>query len=183
MSRSGQRCPSGPVAAPILARVRVREAKGGDVEALGRGMKAVVDEGRWLATQPNADLAELTERYRRTLDEGRPLFVLEEGDEVVGCLGLNPTHARGVLELGMWVLPAWRRRGGGRMLMEAALTARPRRVHKIVLEVFPDNEAAIALYEAMGFEREGLLRDHYRRLDGSLRSALVMGRLFPTDSE
>ena len=73
---------------------------GGDVEALGRGMKAVVDEGRWLATQPNADLAELTERYRRSLDEGRPLFVLEEGGEVVGCLGLNPTHARGVLELG-----------------------------------------------------------------------------------
>jgi hypothetical protein len=30
----------------------------------------------------------------------------------------------------------------------------------------------------MGFEQEGLLRNHYRREDGSLRSALIMARLF-----
>jgi RimJ/RimL family protein N-acetyltransferase len=158
--------------------VRVREAEMRDCEALGRGMKVVVDEGRWLATQSNATAAELTLRYRRSVRDGRPLFVLEDDGEAVGCLGLNPTHAAGVAELGMWILPPWRGRGGGRLLMEAALAGRPADVHKIVLEVFPDNEAAIALYEAMGFEREGLRRDHYRRLDGSLRSALVMGRLF-----
>ncbi|HEX2163218.1 MAG TPA: N-acetyltransferase, partial [Thermoanaerobaculia bacterium] len=84
----------------------------------------------------------------------------------------------GVVAIGMWVLPSHRRRGGGRMLMEAALASRPEEVHKIELEVFPENEAAIALYRRMGFEEEGLRREHYRRRDGSLRSALIMARLF-----
>jgi RimJ/RimL family protein N-acetyltransferase len=35
-------------------------------------------------------------------------------------------------------------------------------VHKIELEVWPDNEAAIVFYERAGFQREGLRRDHYR---------------------
>ena len=91
---------------------------------------------------------------------------------------MNPTHAPGVLALGMWVLPEWRGRGGGRLLAEAAIDARPADVHKIELEVFTDNEPAIALYRSLGFEEEGLRRDHYRREDGSLRSALVMARLF-----
>ncbi|MHB8693226.1 MAG: GNAT family N-acetyltransferase, partial [Solirubrobacteraceae bacterium] len=47
--------------------------------------------------------------------------------------------------------------------------------HKLTLEVWPDNGRAIALYAKAGFEVEGLLRDHYRRRDGSLRSALIMG--------
>jgi putative acetyltransferase len=68
------------------------------------------------------------------------------------------------------------------MLAEAAIGARPGDVHKIELEVFADNVAAIALYRSLGFEQEGLRRDHYRREDGSLRSALLMARLFPTDA-
>ena len=49
--------------------------------------------------------------------------------------------------------------------------------HKVELEVWPDNVRAIGLYESAGFEVEGLKRNHYRRRDGSLRSALVMGLL------
>ena len=38
--------------------------------------------------------------------------------------------------------------------------------HKIELECWPENEAAIALYADSGFGIEGLRRDHYRRRDG-----------------
>ncbi|HEU0315912.1 MAG TPA: GNAT family protein [Solirubrobacteraceae bacterium] len=141
-------------------------------------MKVVADEGRWIATQSAATVEELAGRFRASLRVGNPLLVLEEDDAIVGALGLNPAGAPGVLALGMWILPGWRGRGGGRLLVEAALAARPPNVHKIELEVFPDNEAAIALYEASGFKREGLRRDHYRHEDGSLRSALIMARLF-----
>ncbi|MET0557162.1 MAG: GNAT family N-acetyltransferase [Solirubrobacterales bacterium] len=158
--------------------MEARPARNEDCEALGRGMKVVVDEDRWLATQPPASAEELTERFRFSIREGNLLFALVDGEEIVGALGLNQTSAAGVLALGMWILPAWRGRDGGRLLIEAALAARPPDVHKIELEVFPDNEAAIGLYEATGFEREGLRRDHYRRADGSLRSALLMARLF-----
>jgi RimJ/RimL family protein N-acetyltransferase len=150
-----------------------------DCAALARGMRSVVEEGRWLATEESAPVEELEQRFRASVEwDGFFLFVLEEDGEPVGSLGLRPTEAEGVLSLGMWILPPWRGRGGGRMLVEAALAARPRHVHKIELEVFPENEAAIALYRSFGFEQEGLRRDHYRREDGSLRSALLMARLF-----
>jgi putative acetyltransferase len=141
-------------------------------------MKVVADEDVGLATQSDATVQGLTTMFRAGIEAGDILFVLEQDGELAGSLGLHPAAAEGVLDLGMWILPAWRRRGGGRMLVEAALAARPADIHKIELEVFPENAPAIALYEATGFQREGLRRNHYRRLDGSLRSALIMARLF-----
>jgi putative acetyltransferase len=58
------------------------------------------------------------------------------------------------------------------------MEAVPEGVHKVELEVFPDNGPALALYRSLGFEQEGVRRDHYRRRDGSLRSAVIMARLF-----
>ena len=43
--------------------------------------------------------------------------------------------------------------------------------------MWPDNGRAIALYTRAGYEVEGVRRDHYRRRDGSLRSAVIMARL------
>lgn len=157
--------------------MQVRDATFEDCDALGAGMKVVVDEGIWLATEGASEL-ELANRFRQAILEGHTLLVLEDDGGIVGSLGMHPTQAEGVTSLGMWVLPSHRRRGGGRMLIEAALAARPEEVHKIELEVFPENEAAVELYRQMGFEEEGLRRDHYRRQDGSLRSALIMARLF-----
>jgi RimJ/RimL family protein N-acetyltransferase len=159
--------------------MQVRAATFDDCDEIGAGMKVVVDEGRWLATE-SGTAAALAERFRQAILEGGAIFVLEDGGRIVGVLGLNPGSAPGVAALGMWVLPSHRKRGGGRMLVEAALAARPDDVHKIELEVYPDNEPAIALYRQMGFEQEGLRRDHYRRSDGSLRSSLIMARLFET---
>ncbi len=159
--------------------MKVRPATLDDCEAMARGMKVVVDEGRWLATEASTTAEQLQQRFRFSVEtDGHHSFALFEGPDLIGALGMNPTHAAGVLALGMWILPEWRGRGGGRMLVEAAIDARPADVHKIELDVFNDNEAALALYRSLGFEQEGVRRDHYRRQDGSLRSALIMARLF-----
>jgi RimJ/RimL family protein N-acetyltransferase len=158
--------------------MEVRPATFADVVEQARGMKAVADEGRWIATEAGTPLEELEKRTRRRLAEGPVNLVLVDADAVIGVVALDTTHVNGVLSLGMWVAASHRGRGGGRMLAEAALAARPADIHKIELEVWPENEAAIALYQALGFEREGLRRNHYRRADGSLRSALIMARLF-----
>jgi RimJ/RimL family protein N-acetyltransferase len=158
--------------------MQVRPATLEDCEPLARGMKAVVEEG-WLATEPSTSVDDIEQRFRAAVEwEGHLLFVLEEEGELAGALGMHPTQAEGVLSLGMWLLPQYRGRSGGRQLIEAALDARPPEIHKIELEVFPDNEAAIGLYRSAGFGEEGLRCDHYRRADGSLRSALIMARLF-----
>ena len=159
--------------------MEVRAARIEDCERIALGMKIVVDEGRWLATESAVSLDDLVQRFRASLEwEGHFVFVLWDGPKLVGSLGLHPSAAEGVLTLGMWILPAWRGRGGGRMLIEAAIAAVPAGAHKVELEVFPDNDAAIGLYREFGFEEEGLRRDHYRREDGELRSALLMSRLF-----
>jgi RimJ/RimL family protein N-acetyltransferase len=43
--------------------------------------------------------------------------------------------------------------------------------------VWPHNDAAIGLYEKVGFEHEGLLRRHYRRSNGEHWDVIVMGLL------
>jgi RimJ/RimL family protein N-acetyltransferase len=164
--------------------MRVRPVTEADFEELARGLKIVVDEKRWVAIQPPVSKAELAERLRERLAEGRLLFALEDpdaegGPALIGHIDLHRTRIDGVWELGMWILPGARGKGGGRMLLEAAIDARPADVHKIELEVWPHNEAAIALYERLEFEREGVRRDHYRRRDGKLHSSVIMARLFP----
>lgn len=155
--------------------MRARRAEQADLPALGEGMKLVVDEGGLLATQPPVEATELSKRFADALESGDVLIVLENDERVVGALGMHPTAADGVLSLGMWILEGHRGRGGGRMLVDAALEAAAGiGIHKIELEVYPDNPRAIGLYAAMGFEVEGVRRDHYRREDGTLRSSIIM---------
>ena len=57
-----------------------------------------------------------------------------------------------------------RRQGVGRALLAAAAGwARDVGIAKLELSVFPHNTAAIALYEQLGYEREGYRRAHYVR--------------------
>jgi RimJ/RimL family protein N-acetyltransferase len=47
---------------------------------------------------------------------------------------------------------------------------------KVYLEVYPDNERAIHVYEKLGFRREGVIRSHYL-FDGELKDVVYMGVL------
>jgi RimJ/RimL family protein N-acetyltransferase len=47
---------------------------------------------------------------------------------------------------------------------------------KVYLEVYPDNERAIHVYEKLGFRREGVIRGHYL-FDGELKDVVNMGIL------
>jgi ribosomal protein S18 acetylase RimI-like enzyme len=82
-----------------------------------------------------------------------------------------------VADLGLMVAASYRRRGVGRALMEAAEAwAREVGVRKLELHVFPYNDAAIALYESLGYEREGYRRDHFRRTEGFV-DAILMAKM------
>lgn len=146
-------------------------------------MKPVVDEGRWLATQPSASVAELEDRFRGGMKRGIAFFVLEEDDgAIVGSVGLHPGEGDRVWGLGMWVTAERRGLGlGRRMLDEAIVVARREGARKIELEVFTDNEPALELYRSAGFAIEDVRPDSYPREDGSVKSSAVMG-LYPQRS-
>ena len=78
-----------------------------------------------------------------------------------------------VLTLG--VDPGARRRGVARALLAAALpAARDLGAAEVFLEVAVDNDAAIALYETLGFGRAGLRKAYYDRGPAGVMDALVM---------
>ena len=150
---------------------------------MARVIAAVAEEGL-IATEPPVDVAARSERLREAIEAEAPTaaWVLEDGGRIVGNADVHESETDGVVSLGMAILPEARGRKGGRALLETIIEhARACAMHKIELEVWPDNRPAIALYTSAGFEVEGLRRDHYRRRDGSLRSALLMALLLSRD--
>ncbi len=82
-------------------------------------------------------------------------------------------------DVGLLVGKDHRRRGVGRALLaQAEAWASDAGITKIELHVFPHNGAAIGLYEALGYQKEGLRRRHYRR-GGELVDAILMAKLLP----
>jgi len=157
--------------------VIVRRAHQADAGEAARGFAAVAEEG-FLGAQPPVDLKDREQRFLELI-EREALWVLEDDGRIVGHAAA-PESTPGVLSIGMAVLAEARGRGGGRALLDAIKEhARSAGAHKISLEVWTDNAQAIAFYAAVGFQVEGLRRDHYRRQDGSLRSTLIMAWRVP----
>jgi RimJ/RimL family protein N-acetyltransferase len=70
----------------------------------------------------------------------------------------------------------WRGRGEGGALVDAAIQgARELGAHKLALQAWPHNDVALRLYLRHGFVQEGVLRRHYRRHNGELWDAVLMG--------
>ena len=156
--------------------VTVRPATLADVDAVVAMLAEVAGEGRWIATEAPVDLEARHHSIAEAVQGDHAIvLVAEAGGELVGDLGLHLARY-GVADLGMLVAAGWRGRGvGTALLAEAVSRARAAGAHKIALQVWPHNAAAIALYERFGFRREGYLRRHYRRRSGELWDAVVMG--------
>ena len=160
----------------------VRHADPSDAEQLTRLADAV-------SAEPEGWLISVAGEWRSAGDERRFLKALRryphaavlvaERDDgaLVGRLsvGRDPhpasTH---VADVGLMVASDARRQGVGTALLQAAVGwARETGVRKLELHVFPWNEAAIALYDTFGFEREGYRKQHYRR-GGEFVDAILM---------
>jgi RimJ/RimL family protein N-acetyltransferase len=161
---------------PPRPPVIVRPATLDDADALVAMLVEVAGEGRWIGAEAPVDVERRRDRMVREVEgDDAVVLVAEAAGTPVGQLGLRLT-GYGVADLGMVVAAAWRGRGVGTALLgEAVERARAAGAHKIALQVWPHNAAAIALYERFGFEREGYLRRHYRRRSGELWDAIVMG--------
>jgi RimJ/RimL family protein N-acetyltransferase len=164
---------TGPPARPP---VTVREATLDDVDPVLELVVAVAAEGRWIAAEAPVDREARRRRVVENVEDPATIaLVADAGGELVGQLDLYLARY-GVADLGMLVAAGWRGRGVGTALLAAGIErARAAGAHKIALQVWPHNAAAIALYERFGFHREGLLARHYRRRSGELWDAVVMG--------
>jgi ribosomal protein S18 acetylase RimI-like enzyme len=150
----------------------VRQARPEDARALAELFAAVAEERDGIATEPPVDVDARTGQFAASI-EGT-IVAVAAGD-FVGSLHVDATRF-GVGELGMAVARPWRGRGVGSALLAAAIEkSRNEGLHKLSLEVFPHNDAAIALYRKFGFVEEGRRLKHYRRANGELWDSIVMG--------
>jgi RimJ/RimL family protein N-acetyltransferase len=155
-----------------VAQFTVRPATVGDARAMAELFAAVAEERDGIASEPPVDLAERTARFAASIGES---FVAVGGDRVIGLIHVEVSR-HGFGEIGMLVDREWRGRGVGWALFQAAIDwARGHGLHKLSLEVFAHNTAAIALYRKCGFVEEGHRVRHYRRASGELWDSLVMG--------
>jgi RimJ/RimL family protein N-acetyltransferase len=159
-----------------MADVQIRPLEAADLETVIALKDLVAHEGRWIATEAPIDREDHVVRYGRSLeDPNQGGFVAVLDDEIVGNIGVQ-AEPYGVADIGMLVADGYRGKGIGSALLEAAVDwARAHGCHKVALQMWPHNTGARALYEKFGFVEEGLLRRHYRRNDGSLWDAVVMG--------
>jgi len=127
------------------------------------------------------------ESWRKRLEANDPnydyLLVAEVEGKVVANAGLHRgrrPRSYHVASLGISVHDAYQGQGIGKALMAALIDAADRwlNILRIELEVYPDNERAIKLYESFGFVVEGRKRMSAFR-DGQYVDTLVMGRIRP----
>jgi putative acetyltransferase len=123
-------------------------------------------------------------RWEKRLDSSRDGFtclVAVRGDEILGQLRLEVFHTprrRHAATLGMGVKAAARKMGVGSALLSAAidLCEKWMNVSRIEIEVYTDNEAAIALYKKHGFIIEGTCH-RYAFRNGKYVDAHIMARV------
>ena len=157
-----------------MAEFGIRPARAGDAEAMAELFAAVAGERTGIATEPPVDLAERAALFAGSA--GESVVAVADG-QLIGMIHVQASR-HGFGELGMLVDRGWRGRGVGSALLEAAIGwARTRGLHKLCLEVFAHNAAAVALYRRCGFAEEGRRPHQYRRASGELWDTIVMGPL------
>lgn len=128
-----------------------------------RALDTVARERKYLAFLEAPPLPRTRDFVLGMIEKRNPQFVAVVQDEVVGWCDISrnerPTRAHGGM-LGMGIIPAYRNRGLGTRLIEAALgEARRQGFVRVALSAHADNERAIALYRKVGFVEEGVERD------------------------
>ena len=153
-------------------------------EAHIEGFRTVLDtvarERRYLAFLEAPSPRQTAAFVRRNMRKGFPQYVALVGRQVVGWCDIlpfdRPTKSHGGV-LGLGVLPEHRGRGIGAALIEAAIkAARDSGLTRVELTVREDNARAIALYERLGFVREGVKRKGVR-VDGRYEDLVCMALL------
>lgn len=165
-----------------MAEVRIRMERPNDAEALCE-----------INSQPGVVFGTLQlphnkpEAWRAMIEKQDTHYdyylVAEVDGRVVGASGLTRMRRPRLLHVatfGISVHPDYQGQGIGRALMAAVIDAADRwlNIVRIELEVYPDNERAIKLYESFGFVHEGRKRMAAFR-DGQYVDMLVMARIRP----
>ena len=130
-----------------------------------------------------ADLDGLIAFFERVPESERTFFkepataALADDGRVVGYVAVVRLSGWSdhVGEVRLVVDPEARGQGLGRGLARwALLQALEADLKKLTVEVVAEQEGAVSMFSGLGFQAEGLLRDHVRDRDGELRDLILL---------
>jgi len=121
------------------------------------------------------------EDVRAWFDGVHPIVVVEDGDAVVAFAATSTYRPRacyaGIAEASVYVAREYRRRGAGRIALEALIqAAKDAGFWKLLSRIFPENAASRALVRKLGFREVGIYERH-GRLDGEWRDVVIVERV------
>lgn len=165
-----------------MEAVTVRPIEISDIDAFHALLDSVSRERQYLAMTEAPAIGEVRDFVRSNLARGDPQMVAELDGQLVGWADLLIRHRNTMQHmgnLGMGVANEYRGKGIGRQLLQAIIDhAWEMGLKRIQLEVFVNNDRAIALYESMGFQPEGRAACA-RIIDGRYLDIYRMGLLHP----
>ncbi|MFQ6022145.1 MAG: arsinothricin resistance N-acetyltransferase ArsN1 family A [Acidiferrobacterales bacterium] len=106
------------------------------------------------------------------------VVVVEDEDRVVAFAATFPYRERecysGVREFSVYVERGYRRKGAGRVAMNALIAESKKRGDwKLLSRVFPENKQSLQLLYSLGFREVGTYKKH-ARLDGEWRDVVIV---------
>ncbi|MBI3469876.1 MAG: N-acetyltransferase [Candidatus Solibacter usitatus] len=158
-----------------------RPARPEDAAAIARIYnQGIEDRVATFETRPRS-----SEDVRSWFDGAHPIVVVEEAGSPVAFAATFPYRARecyaGIAEVSLYVAREFRRRGAGRVAMQALLEgAGQAGFWKLLSRVFPENQASRRLIQSLGFREVGTYHKH-GKLDGEWRDVIIVERLIPAN--
>ncbi len=118
---------------------------------------------------------------RKWFDGVHPIVVVEDGGKIVAFASTSQYRPRecyaGIAETSVYVARAYRRKGAGRVALQALIqAARQAGFWKLLSRVFPENTASRGLIGQLGFREVGIYEKH-GKLDGQWRDVVIVERL------
>jgi ribosomal protein S18 acetylase RimI-like enzyme len=156
--------------------VDVKEMVPGHVDALCAFFADVPADDRTFFKE---DIGDAREVARRWVEDRRSVrrLAFDEGGGVAAFAALSPGVERTshVADLRLVIAPRARGRGLGRALARAMLAEAFRHgFRKVTVDIAADQEGAIGMFRALGFQPEALLRDQLCDPDGGLHDIVVL---------
>jgi aminoglycoside 6'-N-acetyltransferase len=149
-------------------RVRLRPLGPADVPALV-AIRAEPGVRRWWGEPEPDDLEPPGDGEQLAIEVGGSVAGLIQYEEVA-----DPRYRSAGIDL--FLGAGWEGRGLGREAVGllAGYLVETRGHHRLTIDPAAANERAIRCYEAVGFERVGIMRQYERAADGTWREGLLM---------
>ncbi|MFB5763935.1 GNAT family N-acetyltransferase [Paenibacillus medicaginis] len=163
----------------------IRSAVPEDAEQLSELRLQIDGETEYLDREPGEafiDIPGFEQLIKTDTDKPRNLFLVAEvSNRIIGfsrCEGNDLKRFSHKVEFGVCVLKDYWGYGIGKNLLQESIGwADSTDIQKMTLNVLETNDKAISLYQKLGFEIEGVLKNDKLLADGGFYNTVVMGRL------